>query len=235
MVRKGKEPDTGRVEQCRRVMVFASKGGVGKTTVASNLLVSAALDGIEAIGVDFDGQRHLSRWFSKREQHPAYSQMAVFSVGDAPLNEWQEVLTQTTGSDLAVFDMPPGIEGDTASILSALAPKMDLILIPTLPEEPSYSLVTDFMASFQKQRLRALFVLNRVIRGRNSLREAKTDLGRHGPVCPVEITMRDEIWRAFKEGTAAAEIGDSPAQTEFHALWLHVQAALGLRAKEIAA
>ena len=59
MVRKGEGPDTGRVERCRRVMVFASKGGVGKTTVASNLLVSAALDGIEAIGVDFDGQRHL--------------------------------------------------------------------------------------------------------------------------------------------------------------------------------
>lgn len=210
----------GDARTCRRVMLFASKGGMGKTTVASNLLVSAAQDGFRAIGVDFDGQKSLTTWFEARAQHPSAAEMAQLDVGPAPLDEWEAVLDQTERDyDLAVFDMPPGIDPNLQAVLASLAPRMDLIIIPTPPERPSYGKVLDFMAQFRKTGLKSIWLLNKVVKNRTSLRDARAELAEHGPLCPVEITMRDEVWRAFDAGSAVAELGDAAGLAEMDGVW----------------
>ena len=210
----------GGVRACRRVMLFASKGGMGKTTIASNLLVSAAQDGFKSIGVDFDGQKSLMSWFDARGQHPSAAEMVAVDVGPAPLDEWEMVLDQTGRNyDLAIFDMPPGIDPNLQALLASLAPRMDLIIIPTPPERPSYGKVVDFMGQFRKSGLKSIWVLNKVVKNRNSLREARAELTEHGPVCPVEITMRDEVWRAFDVGSAVSELGDAASHAEMQGVW----------------
>ncbi len=210
----------GESRGCRRVMLFASKGGMGKSTIASNLLVAAAQDGFKAVGVDFDGQKSLTSWFEARGQHPSVSEMASVDVGPAPLDEWEMVFDQTDRDyDLAVFDMPPGIDANLAALLASLAPRMDLIIIPTPPERPSYGKVIEFMSQFRKSGLKTIWVLNKVVKNRNSLREARAELTEHGPVCPVEITMRDEVWRAFDAGCAVAELGDAAGLAEMQGVW----------------
>ena len=46
----------------RIVLLVAPKGGVGKTTTVTALLVSARLAGMTALGVDMDDQESLVTW-----------------------------------------------------------------------------------------------------------------------------------------------------------------------------
>src|SRR3712207_870957 len=50
----------------RVLTILGRKGGVGKSTIASNMLVAAALDGIDGAGLDLDHQGSLARWAGKR-------------------------------------------------------------------------------------------------------------------------------------------------------------------------
>lgn len=210
-------------KRCRRVMIFAPKGGMGKTTLTANLLVAAAQTGQTVVGVDFDGQKSLMEWFDLREKHDAYSEMVSFSVGDAPLEEWEEVLQQTGDVEYCFFDMPPGVTKTTIEIMAALAPRMDLILIPTLPEAPSYTKVVGFMDEFRRAGLKAYFVINKVVKGRENLRRARDDLQEHGPICAIEITMLKDVLRAAEEGCGIAEIDGAKGADEFRALWKFVK------------
>src|SRR5688572_8494779 len=117
--------------RCRRVMVFGGKGGAGKTTVAANLMVAGAMAGLKVVGVDFDSQKSLWDWHKDRERHPRSSQLAQVDVGHAKLDDWQDAVEQTTDYDLAMYDLPPGM--DEAVIGSALsfAERMDLVLLPS--------------------------------------------------------------------------------------------------------
>jgi MinD-like ATPase involved in chromosome partitioning or flagellar assembly len=38
----------------RLLTILGSKGGIGKSTLATNLLVAARLDGLDAVGMDLD-------------------------------------------------------------------------------------------------------------------------------------------------------------------------------------
>lgn len=201
------------------MMVFAAKGGVGKSTLASNLLVAAAQDNRRTIGVDFDGQESLARWFEDRGKSALSAKLVSFDVASAALEDWEDVLNQTASFDIAIFDMPPGVDKNTSALISLMAPKMDLILIPTEPLEPSYRMVVGFMDVFRQRSIRAIFVLNKIIKGRNTVREAREALRAHGPVCPGEITMRDEVHRAFSLGIAVVEIGDTAGGGEMRAVW----------------
>jgi chromosome partitioning protein len=210
---------------CLRIMVFAQKGGMGKSTVASNLLVAAAGDGLRAVGLDFDGQGSLWDWYVQRGQHPLVQRLASLDVGRIALADWTDAFAQSNAHDVAVLDLPPGVDRETAGVVSSLAPRVDLIVIPSLMEEPSYRKVVGFMDAFRAKGLPALFVLNRVEKNQIALREAREALGRHGPVCPVEITKRAEVFRAFEQGLAVVEIDDAPAAVEMRALWKHVRSA----------
>ena len=44
----------------RIVLIFAPKGGQGKTTISANLAVAAARAGQSVAGLDFDTQRHFT-------------------------------------------------------------------------------------------------------------------------------------------------------------------------------
>ena len=50
----------------RKVLVASSKGGCGKTTIATNLAAHFAQDGRNTVLVDADRQGSSSRWAEKR-------------------------------------------------------------------------------------------------------------------------------------------------------------------------
>ena len=57
----------------RILAVLGPKGGIGKTTIAANLLVAARMKGLDAAGLDLDGQGTFARWAVKRAadgRHP---------------------------------------------------------------------------------------------------------------------------------------------------------------------
>ena len=50
----------------KTILVASSKGGVGKTTLATHLAAQAALSGQRTVLVDADPQRSSTRWAEKR-------------------------------------------------------------------------------------------------------------------------------------------------------------------------
>ena len=50
----------------KTILVASSKGGVGKTTIATHLAAQAALAGQRTVLVDADPQRSSTRWAEKR-------------------------------------------------------------------------------------------------------------------------------------------------------------------------
>jgi chromosome partitioning protein len=50
----------------RLLTILGPKGGVGKSTIASNMLIAARLHGIETAGLDLDSQRSFAGWAETR-------------------------------------------------------------------------------------------------------------------------------------------------------------------------
>src|SRR3954470_11293980 len=72
------------------VVVAGTKGGCGKTTTATNLLVAALRSGVNAAGIDLDPQGSLRTWAADRTRQGR--EPAVEVVGGR-LTDWREALT----------------------------------------------------------------------------------------------------------------------------------------------
>src|SRR3954464_6640774 len=88
------------------IVVAGTKGGCGKTTTASNLLVSARLAGLDAVGVDLDWQGSLRTWAGDRA-HAGRDPNVKVTAGR--LMDWHDAVAMS--AHLVVLDLAPGLEG----------------------------------------------------------------------------------------------------------------------------
>ncbi len=106
----------------RTIMTMNSKGGCGKSTLATNLATFFAGTGNEVMLADCDPQASSLHWLKAREQY------------DAPAIEGYNAAKQgmrlPKSPDVVIMDAPAGVHG---SGLSALARHADTLLIPVLP------------------------------------------------------------------------------------------------------
>jgi chromosome partitioning protein len=146
------------------VAVAAQKGGVGKTTVASNLAAAAHLSGLRTILLDMDSQGSAFDWFHARAKGSKLTGLAVVKT-DRPLagDQFRDI---TAGYDFAVCDSPPRVD----AVTRAAAINADLVLLPLRAgpldwwaTEQTVRVLAD-AAEVRKQfgypALRCLFVLN---------------------------------------------------------------------------
>jgi chromosome partitioning protein len=197
----------------RILAVLGPKGGIGKTTIAANLLVAARMKGLDAAGLDLDGQGTFARWAVKRAadgRHPEAT------VATGALGAWREALPV---SRLAVLDTPPGMAGAEIYDLAAAA---DLILVPVPPHEMALEAVGEL-----GRVLRATFVLNMVDRS-PEVAAARRHLARLSNLCPVEIPDRVDIRRETGAGGSAVERPRVAGAAEIAALWRWTAAKIGL-------
>jgi chromosome partitioning protein len=106
-----------------RILVASSKGGCGKTTIATNLAAYFALDGKNTVLVDTDRQASSQRWCEKR----VGSSAPVLPVSGVR-NGWSARIPQD--AQRVVIDAPAGIR---ASELAELLDDVQALLIPVLP------------------------------------------------------------------------------------------------------
>lgn len=227
MLDYGGEPRPGRI-----LVLFGPKGGVGKSTVTTNLVVAARLDGLDAVAVDLDSQGSTATWGEDRARIGHDPQVRVVT-GQLPA--WRKALAAVSRSELAIVDCPPGLaEGDLAG-LRGLVRVSHLVLIPALAEGPSLRKLGDLGGTLHKQEgVPTLFVLNKTIPGRAVLGEARAYLKRRAELCPVELPMRDHIHRAMDAGTAVVEDARLGGSDAMRALWRCVGTRLGFAAPEAA-
>lgn len=114
----------------RKVMVINSKGGCGKTTIATNLAAYYARNGLKTVIFDYDPQGSSLQWIRTRDAErgeivgvPAYR-----GARDGVTRTWQLRVPQDT--DRVIFDTPAGIHGQD---LVDLVKRVDVILVPVQP------------------------------------------------------------------------------------------------------
>lgn len=107
----------------RTVLVASSKGGAGKTTLATQLAAQSALEGRRTVLVDADPQHSSTRWCERR----AGLEAAVLPV-DGTRRGWEKAIPEDT--ERVVIDAPAGA---MAADLSGFLDRVDAVLVPVLP------------------------------------------------------------------------------------------------------
>ncbi|MDH5230191.1 MAG: AAA family ATPase [Gammaproteobacteria bacterium] len=113
----------------RTILIINSKGGAGKTTLATNLAAYFASQGKITVVKDYDPQGSSSQWLQQRPlTHPEIHGIQAFRQSMAATNVWQMRLPSNT--DNLIIDTPAGVDTNK---LSATIRSADKIIIPVMP------------------------------------------------------------------------------------------------------
>jgi chromosome partitioning protein len=141
----------------RHVMVLNSKGGCGKSTLATNIAVFFAHAGQQVCIADYDRQRTSLDWLAQRPADlPAISGVAAFDEGLRNVKRTTEVL---------VIDAPARVHGTE---LNELVRRAETIIVPVLPSSIDMKACEHFMAELleigkvSRRQAKLALVANRV-------------------------------------------------------------------------
>ncbi len=180
------------------IAVLNQKGGVGKTTLSTNLARCLQLKGNDVIMIDSDPQGSATKWWQLKENHP----LEIFPISKPVIDKSIKNIRKV---DYIVIDGVPHLnEMATSAILAA-----DFVLIPVTPS--IYDIMaSDIIADKVKDRialtegkLRAAFVINMAIKGTGSLGIAKGKLKEFElPILKTHIHRREIYKNTVEAGDA---------------------------------
>ena len=124
----------------KTVLVASSKGGVGKTTIATHLAAQSALSGQHTVLVDADPQGSSTRWAERR----AGLESAVLPL-DGTRRNWQKLVPADT--QRLVIDAPAGAMRDS---LEGFLDHADALVVPVLPSSLDIDATVPFLNSLAK-------------------------------------------------------------------------------------
>ena len=190
-----------------RVLVLNSKGGAGKTTVATNLASLLALRG-SVLLADLDPQRSSSTWAGRRSEH--LPKLSVITDADRDFRDYPP-------RDFVVFDAPAGLKKGR---LEDMLGEVEALLVPIGPSSFDMDASRVFLEQlkeikrFRKGKVRMGVIANRVnvrTRGGQHLQTFLADLR-----LPVVATLRDsELYvRAAQLGAGVADLRAAETRAE---------------------
>lgn len=200
-----------------RITVMNTKGGCGKTTIATNLASYCAALGHGTALCDFDRQACSSRWLERRgSERPHIHGVTAFKQPPPGMTRaWQMQLP--VGIQYVINDTPAGYAGIDFGDRVA---ESDVILIPVLPSSIDIQTTADFIRDLLatgKSRLgnkRLAFITNR-----NRIRTRAADkLNRflHSLDIPVISRIRDtqHYVSAVEQGLGIHELDERDARKD---------------------
>jgi len=170
----------------KTILVASSKGGVGKTTLATHLAAQSALAGHRTVLVDADPQGSSTRWAQRR----AGLDSAVLPIDGTGGKGWRRGVPADT--DVAIVDAAAGA---MASDLGAYLEGADAVIVPILPSTLDIEATVPFLDTLAKHprvrrgELRVGLVGNKLKPWTNSSQQS-LDLLRQWPY-PLVAQLRD--------------------------------------------
>jgi chromosome partitioning protein len=169
----------------KTVLVASSKGGVGKTTIATHLAAQSALSGQHTVLVDADPQGSSTRWAERR----AGLESAVLPL-DGSRRNWQKSVPDDT--QRVVIDARAGA---MAEHLEGFLEQADALIVPVLPSSLDIDATVPFLNSLSKHprvrrgQLRVGLVANKLKPWTNASQQA-LELLKQWPY-PIVAELRD--------------------------------------------
>ena len=118
------------------ILVASSKGGCGKTTIATHLAAYFALAGKRTVLVDADPQHSATRWCERR----AALEHAVLPL-DGRRRGWEKTIPDD--AQRLIVDAPAGAQADD---LEAALLRVDCVVVPVLPSVIDMEATGDFVS-----------------------------------------------------------------------------------------
>jgi chromosome partitioning protein len=201
-----------------RVITFVNqKGGVGKSTLAINLAVTAARRGERVAVLDLDPQSTTTGWCETRPADAAtVSRVGHGSTLDAGL-------ARLAGDGVTVaFVDTTGLTGvDTRRAIQ----RSDLVLVPIRPSVVDVRATMPTVRALTVSGARYALVINQAPARLSSRMPCGS--AAEGPVLPVTLGARIDYQYAFAKGLGVDEFAPGgKASQEVAALWTQVQARL---------
>lgn len=204
------------------VAVVNTKGGVGKTTLASALAVRAMQDGGRVAMIDLDPQHSLHEWWKRRGQPDNPRVIADVDTASAGL-----ATLEGSGVEWVFIDTPPAF----LTVIEDAVAAATFNLIPVKTSVGDLQATQDAVVLCQNAGTPFAVVINDVVHTDAKFSESTARLLSKAaiPVCKTVIGHRGSHIAAATVGKTAAEVNggkDTKAIEEIDRLWREVKAAI---------
>ena len=203
------------VKETKVVVLAASKGGAGKTTIAAALAVRAAKESDAVALIDLDPQQSLARWWELRGAGRVPQLLAGVDVPSLGVEG-----ARAKGCEWVFIDTPP-------AFLSSIEPAIglaDLVVVPVRASALDVEAVEPVVELCRAQHAPFVFVINAAEPRWKIVESGAKFLGRQGKVLPEMVSYRKAYITGMTLGQSGPEVeSDGKCGAEIDALWRAVK------------
>jgi chromosome partitioning protein len=202
------------------IAVAGRKGGIGKSTIAGNLVGEFAAMGRKVVALDADPQHSLAAWAA---QGDGVLSRCVEKVNGSDAEALRgKLFKRDKTADLVLIDTPPGMP-DTVYQAALVA---DLVLLPCgaspldlFALKEALSLILKARAERRSKKPRIRFVPSKILIHTNLGRGLSSSLEAMGKKVLPAIAQRIVVAEAVNSGLTVCEYApNSPSHAEFEEL-----------------